>query len=272
MSRRHRVSFAALLAFGVAVAPLAASAPAAAASLEFDGVDDSAFSADPLELTGALTIEAWIQVESATAAGRIVSNRNAANGYEFNLWDGGGENAELWFGMNGNLEIVAPFPRALFGVWTHVAVTYEGPPVGTMKLYIDGDEVASSLRDAAMNPTTGPFRIGAIGNGQNFFFHGRIDEVRAWSRVLSGSDIAAWRSVVIDGSHPNFADLEAYWRFEEGMGQVSDSEVGGSLREVTLGLTPSVDSSDPAWSSDNAVAVVPATFSSIKAGVGRPRR
>jgi hypothetical protein len=270
MTLRRRTTASLLLALVGVCAPLG---PARAGSLLFDGFDDSIVVSDPIELTGALTIEAWIKVQSATGGGRIVSNRNGANGYEFNLWDsGGGEAAELWFSMNGNLLILSPFSRARFNSWTHVAVTYEGPPLGTMKLYIDGVEVASSLRDEVPNPTTGPFRMGAIGLGDNFFFHGSMDEVRVFDTVLSAAVIEEWHNRVADGAHPAFGALKGYWRFEEGSGQSTASEVNSPTLDATLGLAAGADASDPEWSADSAVPVVRATFSSIKAGLGRPRR
>jgi hypothetical protein len=78
--------------------------------------------------------------------------------------------------------------------WYHIAVTYDGSRgAGSVKLYIDGrpeplrillDELNQSFRTAE------PFRIGA-GNGPEGRFHGRIDDVRTYTDVLTPERIAA---------------------------------------------------------------------------------
>ena len=171
MSRLPLKSLNTALILGLMIA-----APAQAGSLYFDGNNDSIVVSDFIELGGPITLEAWVRVETATNAGRLISNRNFG-GYDFSIWDpDGNSNLELNLSLNGGLEILAPLPRSILGTWIHVAWTWEGPVDGTMKLFLNGSEIASSVRNTTVDPTQGTFRIGSMGwSASAFNFHGAID-------------------------------------------------------------------------------------------------
>jgi hypothetical protein len=75
--------------------------------------------------------------------------------------------------------------RLPLSTWTHLAGTYDG---STLRLYVNGNQVAAQTVSAAIRTSTAPLRIG--GNsifGQ--FFRGRIDEVRIYNRALTPSEV-----------------------------------------------------------------------------------
>jgi hypothetical protein len=66
-----------------------------------------------------------------------------------------------------------------------VAGTYDGT---TLRLFINGGQVASVAVSGAIPSSAGVLRIG--GNSLwGEFFQGRIDEVRIYNRALSASEI-----------------------------------------------------------------------------------
>jgi len=93
------------------------------------------------------------------------------------------------------------------GVWYHVVGTYDGE---TLKLYVDGVLVDSNTTPSGPLDITGAeFAIGTWSYHADYF-HGLIDEVGFWDRVLSAEEVAAlaqrWTEVQIDikpGSDPN---------------------------------------------------------------------
>ncbi|MEM2918422.1 MAG: LamG domain-containing protein [Candidatus Altiarchaeota archaeon] len=70
--------------------------------------------------------------------------------------------------------------------WNHIAVTFDkddSSQQGTLKLYVNGVEKASSTRTFEIS--TGNYRIGVGKTGSNPF-KGLIDEVRIWNKALAG--------------------------------------------------------------------------------------
>ena len=70
--------------------------------------------------------------------------------------------------------------------WTHVAVTYDG---ATIRLYVNGTQVASRLAAGAVQSVSNPLWIGG-NQPYGEYFLGLIDEVRVYNRALAQSDIA----------------------------------------------------------------------------------
>ena len=71
------------------------------------------------------------------------------------------------------------------GVWSHVAVTYDG---ARQRIYVNGVEVANRAQTGAIDDQRSPLRIG--GNGAfsgGEFFRGLIDEVRVYNRALTAA-------------------------------------------------------------------------------------
>jgi hypothetical protein len=71
------------------------------------------------------------------------------------------------------------------GEWHHLAATYNG---SALKLYVDGNLVATTRASTALSSGAFPLFIG--GNplwGE--FFKGTIDEVRVYNRALTDGEI-----------------------------------------------------------------------------------
>jgi hypothetical protein len=83
--------------------------------------------------------------------------------------------------------------------WYHVLVTYSGSRMAEgVHVYIDGKPASAKVEQDTLyrpfnnagNAFKNPLRIGG-GGGPARRFHGRIDDVRIYSRVLDGQEIAA---------------------------------------------------------------------------------
>ena len=74
------------------------------------------------------------------------------------------------------------------GRWHHVAATYDNE---TMRLYLDGKEVATLERGGPVNPSGAQLCLGSYAPSHpRAFFQGALDEVRIWDRALSAEEIA----------------------------------------------------------------------------------
>ena len=89
-----------------------------------------------------------------------------------------------------------------------------------------------------------PVSIGREGPPENIgYFGGAIDEVRIWGATRTEAGIRSTMMTTLSGGE---ADLVAYWRFDEGMGDIAaDATAGG--HDGRLGDDPTPDNRDPAW-------------------------
>jgi len=162
-------------------------------ALEFDGVNDRVDLGNPTELrlTGAMSVAAWVWVDTISGNGRIVTKGGAsgARGWELNV-----ENTDAWafqIAQNSTTLRSIQAKPVFLNQWIHVAGVYD-PSVPATRLYTNG--VLASVRTADI-PTSQynssqNVAIGARANGQTWF-DGKIDEVRIYGRALGDAEIAA---------------------------------------------------------------------------------
>jgi hypothetical protein len=140
-----------------------------------------------LDLTDALTIEAWIYPYSWGEGnyGRIV-DKNYDTGYSFYVRSGGG----ITLGANGN---TYPLSSGLsLDQWQYVAVTFNKSLASNqIKFYINGNYVGSGTRTSDVPTNNENLYIGNNGTNGYRMFDGMIDEVRIWRRDLSADEIAS---------------------------------------------------------------------------------
>jgi Concanavalin A-like lectin/glucanases superfamily len=86
------------------------------------------------------------------------------------------------------------------GQWHYAVMTYDGT---TVRLYIDGAQVATKSTGGAVPDNTGtqPVRVGANSRAADRFFTGNVDEVRVWNRALTSTEVSnAYNSGTFDTS------------------------------------------------------------------------
>ena len=71
--------------------------------------------------------------------------------------------------------------------WSHLACTFDG---STMRMYLNGVEIASKPQSGNATVSTGALHIGG-NSAWGEFFNGGIDEVRIYNRALSRTEIQA---------------------------------------------------------------------------------
>lgn len=155
----------------------------------FDGVDDYLQTLDSasLNITGDLTISAWIRTDSAENTPIIFSNMlevSPHDGYSLRLTSEG-----TVFFMSGDLPLIGQ-SSVITGEWQHVAVVQTGT---TASLYIDG---ALDISGIVGVPTTSAVdqTIGAS-YSPHYFWDGALDDVRVYNRALSLTEIQQLHAV-----------------------------------------------------------------------------
>ena len=174
-------------------------------SFEFDGVDDFIDVGNPTELqiTGALSISAWVKFTGNTAP--IVSkyeSGSASRPKSFGLeGDRSGSNhSPKFFIFNSGTIYETPASVKVVddGNWHHLLAVFN--PSTYLRLYIDGNleqENTTSI-PATIDNDAADFSIGAIKSVGNpiTFFSGNIDEVAVWNSDQSSNVASIYNSGV----------------------------------------------------------------------------
>jgi len=154
-------------------------------ALNFDGIDDYVDCGNDtsLNITGAITVEAWVNMTSITANIQNYIVSKIGTGYWFLgyktdtkywriiLYDGTNYLQSSWYDTSPTNK------------WLHIVSVFDG--VDTTQLYVNGikkDEDSGTMGDYSAAATS--LSISTAGN-----FNGIIDEVRIYNRALSAEEI-----------------------------------------------------------------------------------
>ena len=175
-------------------------------ALAFDGVDDyvDCGNGPSLDITGSITVEAWVYIESAPEK---IQAGIVGKFYEsYSLGHSSNGRCYWYISSGGNYRRSLPLET---GSWHHLVGTLESSDdlaIATMALYLNG--VGLHGRDSVRDHPGHSVRK-AVNHGKNFLvgcmvrdpatedpglrslshFHGMIDEVKVYNRALSEAEI-----------------------------------------------------------------------------------
>jgi hypothetical protein len=173
----------------------AAYAPGAVGdAFSFSG--SSYVEASPFAYTGAWTVQVWAKANVASQPkdyGLIGSGEPAAQANTFQFdWNTGG--LYRFKAGQGTGAFTRNFGPASTSAFQHLVVTYDG--VSAFTLYRDGVQVASGTYAGAA--VFDVLKIGA-NRGENLRYNGVLDDVRVWSRALSGAEVSSIHGNGVNG-------------------------------------------------------------------------
>ncbi|MFM1785033.1 MAG: hypothetical protein RLZZ108_57, partial [Actinomycetota bacterium] len=194
----------------------------------FNGTDQYVEApSQPVPSSGDFTVSAWVMdTDLSSAQQSIVSQGTDSNSFHIGTW-GTSQNVRVgaWdptYTTSTGQVVNVKFPQ---NRWFHVAVTKGG---STAKLFINGEQVATTT-NAAMVPSGGTnFRIGRQWGTWVEYWKGRIDEVQVWNTDRSAS-IATDMNTRADVSSAN---LLAYYDFNAGSDRVVANVKAGSAQST----------------------------------------
>jgi hypothetical protein len=147
----------------------------------FDGTNDHVWLGDPASLKVANpSAEAWVKTSDADG----IIFRARFNG--FHLWISGGKALFGYTDSTGAGHTATSVANVNDNVWHHLAGTYDGT---TVRLYVDGAQVASVASTAALYYPGGGMAIGRDGDADGNYLAGTIDEVAIYNRALTATEV-----------------------------------------------------------------------------------
>jgi len=131
-----------------------------------------------LDITGHITLEAWVQIKDGMASDGVLGRWAASLGYLLYL----NASNDIRFYVNG-LDIRY---TGLTNGWHHIVGLYDG---SAKKLYVDGAEVSSSSQSVGAAASTAPIEIGRYQQSTGNTFDGPIAQPRIYNRALTAEEV-----------------------------------------------------------------------------------
>jgi hypothetical protein len=178
--------------------------------LKFDGTNDYVSVPDDpnLNITGEITISAWIYLESGGDSAQGIVTKTVDNGAFDNPFDFRTANGYLTLvrADEEGHDYVYSTQQVPINRWHHVLVRVDRNNVPDF--YIDGVVTGKTVTSFTRTPTdnNNPVLIGKRDDG--LYFKGSIDDVLIYNRALSDTEIQElyWGSLSYKASVPNPAD------------------------------------------------------------------
>jgi len=168
-------------------------------SSSYGKIDD----ANALNVSSAMTLEAWVKFNDVSRSGpnqnyMVLAMKGDYKGSYGLMLNTGSSNKTLSFYHNGLSTANTDYnwTGIQTGTWYHVAATYDG---STSKIYIDGVLKTTASVTGSINTTTDSLFIGQEGGSTPYRLNGTIGEVRLWNNSLSQQDIQDNMNLSISG-------------------------------------------------------------------------
>ena len=169
-----------------------------AGAASFDGLSSLATAADTpsLDATSGLTLEAWVKPNAFAAAQTILAKERAGGGFPWGLeLDNGIPTAYVTAATNASATATSALPA---NAWSFVASTYDG---STLRVYVNGSQVASSPVSGTLATSNGTLSIGAHAAwGEHF--NGLLDNVRVYTTALTAAQLSTDSTTAVPGTTP----------------------------------------------------------------------
>ena len=205
---------------------------------------------------GGITVAAWIN--TSNPEGRSIVGKQFGGGLEdsYLLWYNVGT---LWFTLFpfGSASVNAPIPT--LGTWHHVAGTWDG---ATIRLYVDGSQVASQVFAGPNQYDDSPVVIGADNDSADDVpddgWDGLIDDVRIYNRALSQDELRELaRGCTLELS-PTYVGNTLHLNFQLGTANAATWNVWAVVQNTASRLwSVPIPVVDPPVSFDIPIANVP---------------
>jgi len=217
-------------------------------AMKFNGSSNITFTSTLLNITGPVSVSAWVKVGAFSDYQMIVARgQGNAQSTQYELRIDPGGTADFLI-TNGSSAFNATKSVGEAGVWKHIIGVFDGT---TLKVYVNGIKGTDATLTGTQSTTTQGFEIGSRAGG-SYKINGSIDDVRVYSRALSASEVrqlySLGQSMTVGSSltaapTPNNNlkfGLVGHWTFDGAdvtATQVYDKSVSGNTGTIAGGVT-----------------------------------
>ena len=198
-------------------------------NLTFDGKGDYVEVPNAPNLTQAITVSCWAKSTTPTwnSTYSLVSKRNS---FTFG-GQAGNKNLVFYIFSTGAWRYTAFTLDIDITEWHHYAGTFDGHSI---RLYVDGDQVARAEWSGTIAPDNGSLFVGWDDGIAEQYFGGQITEVRLWDHARIEQEIKGDMRQRLVG---NEAHLVGYWPLDEGSGTIANDKTANGTNGEINGTT-----------------------------------
>jgi hypothetical protein len=203
--------------------------------LEFDGTDDyvDCGNNEALNITDAITIEAWVKDIEQTIWGQIVGRRHSTKwqeDYAITVRNDGANQMYLFIitDSDGGEWGIGDYSVPVDSEWHHVAGTFDG---SYLKLYINGELKKTKDTGSERSIATSGYDL-IMGDYFGQALNATISEVRIWGIARTESQIKDNMSGELTGDEEG---LIGYWKLNEGSGTTIHDSTANSNHGTLYG-------------------------------------
>jgi len=195
----------------------------------------------------AFSISTWVKsstyIDGSVIAGQWSYLNNPAQqvaincnfGYINALWSTDGTSlTDRW---------VTDIPLPYDDIWHHVVLTFDGT---TERIYWDGVDFGSFVPNGLSYQTSGF----GIGNGNNGYFDGEIDECGVWGRALTQSEIKQLYNSGSGITYPFYSSLLLHMDGANGSTNFTDSSINDL--PITVNANPQISTAQSKFGGSSA--------------------
>ncbi|MEL1232772.1 MAG: LamG-like jellyroll fold domain-containing protein, partial [Candidatus Neomarinimicrobiota bacterium] len=199
--------------------------------LDLNGSNEAAYvNDDPAFESTDLSIQVWVDPSSLPSSGNQEWFVNKNRVYRIGLENTGGTTkiiAEFRTGSGDYEDLQGTTLSDASGGWYHVVFTFDDSS-NRIRLYVNGNLVASKTHNGSTVNNNSPFSIGRRHDTNAGYYAGKIDEVAYWNTELSANAITALYNSGTplsassnSGNYTSSGNLVAYYQFQQNL---NDSE------------------------------------------------
>ena len=162
-------------------------------TVDFDGVDDYIATSAFLGNNATATQMAWVRLNTTfSSTGGLMGQ---SNNY---IWIAGDGKINTELTTSSGIYTLSSNESLTNNVWEHVATVYDGI---TLKIYLNGEEVASTPATGNITPNSGNYDIGRTPNGTQYL-HAFIDDARVYNTALNLEQLQTqvYQEIEVNGS------------------------------------------------------------------------
>lgn len=175
-------------------------------AVSFDGSDDYVNTTSTID-TSLYTVCSWVYPQSNGLYQRIITTPSGNTHKWLLTFSDTVSNSQFIFSRNSGSEMGTGTGATSLNTWHHVCGVWDGT---TSSVYLDGVSKSNSVEVGWVYGAGSGLSIGRR-HDNNYYFQGRLDEVRVYNRALSAEEIAKlYKSTAPDNPDTS---LKGYWSF-----------------------------------------------------------